>query len=134
VRVEGLDQYRRGLRRAGPEYPKRLAKVNKEAGERVARGAQSRYRNRYEQHSGRGVASIRSLAQQAGAKVRIGSARVPYMLGQEFGSNRYRQFAPHVGRAGRFLFPTIREEMPKLVDEYLEELDDIAREAYPRWR
>ena len=59
--------------------------------------------------------------QGKGAAVKIGGARFPFALGAEFGSKRFRQFEPWRGAgatAGYFMWPAIREEIPKLIAAY----------------
>jgi hypothetical protein len=129
--IEGLDDFRKALRKVDSSYGKRIGQINKRAGEKVARDASSRYAQHYTPRSGRAQRTIKASAAQRQAQVKIGAARAPYVVGQEFGSNRYPQFAPGTGKQGRFLYPAVREETPKLVDEYLKELDDVAREAFP---
>jgi hypothetical protein len=54
--------------------------------------------------------------------------------GNEFGSNRYRQFPIWSGRQGRgskgwFIFPTLRRIQPYIVDQWTESFDKILK----RW-
>ena len=138
VAIPGLTAYRRGLNKIDKSYGKRIGQINKRAAQKVASNAASRYSALHTRISGRGVKSIRASAAQAAARVKIGSARTPYIVGQEFGSNKYPQFRPWSGQmpggkgsVGKFLYPAVREETPDLIDAYLKELDDLAREAYP---
>lgn len=139
IRVEGLDDFRRALRKVDGALGKKIGQINKAAGQKVVAAARSAYGQHYRARRGRVPASIRASAAQSAAKITIGRATVPYALGQEFGSNRHPQFAPWTGPApggrgsrGRFFYPAIREESPKLVDDYLKVLDDVAREAFPK--
>lgn len=132
IRIEGLDDFRKGLGKVDKELGKRLGQINKRAGEKVAADATSRYSRHYTPRTGSAQRTIKASAAQRAAKIKIGAAKVPYVVAQEFGSNRYPQFAPSTGNEGRFLYPAVRAETPKLVDEYLKELDDLAGEAFPR--
>jgi len=54
--------------------------------------------------------------------------------GNEFGSNRYRQFPVWSGREGRgskgwFIYPTLRKIQPYIVDQWTESFDKILK----RW-
>ena len=138
IRIEGLNDFRKGLRKIDGALGKRIGQINKATGEKVASKARSAYSNFYTVRRGRVPKSIRASAAQSSVKLTLGRESVPYALGQEFGSNKYRQFSPWAGAApggggkGRFFYPTIREETPGLVKEYLEALDDVAKGAFPR--
>ena len=128
--IEGLDDFRRDLRRLSKDAPKAMTRAGKRAAQLVAPRVQAAYARRYRQRSGRGARSIRAVATQRGAGVRIGGARAPYVVGQEFGSNKYRQFAPWSGpsasgrgSAGKFLYPTIRGLDDEILAFYAKELD-----------
>lgn len=78
--------------------------------------------------------SLRASRTASRAQVLIGSAAVPFALGAEFGSQRYKQFPAWRGNsigAGYFLWPTIRERMDEVVEYYGDELDKITRKAFP---
>lgn len=80
------------------------------------------------------VNSIRSGTQSDSPYVAIGSDRVPWALGFEFGSLQYRQFPPWRGNgrdAGHFFWPTLRDETARIVDEMGEAVDAALSEAYP---
>jgi hypothetical protein len=54
--------------------------------------------------------------------------------GEEFGSNRYRQFPIWSGKYGRgskgwFIYPTLRKIQPYIVDQWTESFDKILK----RW-
>ena len=80
------------------------------------------------------VNSIRSGATGSSPHVAIGADRVPWALGFEFGSYRYRQFGAWTGRgmsAGRFFWPTFRAEQPRVAREAIDALVEAYRRAYP---
>ncbi|HMM41888.1 MAG TPA: hypothetical protein PKA95_08300 [Thermomicrobiales bacterium] len=57
-----------------------------------------------------------------------GGARVPEFYGQEFGGGtrpRTRQFPPHRGREGYFLWPTVRRRLRTAFDEWNAIFDEI---------
>lgn len=41
------------------------------------------------------------------------------LFGAEFGSNKYRQFPPHLGKTGYFIFPTLRKMQRSILAEWL---------------
>ena len=126
VVVEGLDELRRDLRRASQEAPKLIQRANKTVAEGVAHEARSKYIAAY--RAGPGASSIRPLASQRRAQVALGRERLPYVVGQNFGSNqgpRKRQFPP-VRRPDYFLYATVDERKRQTEAEYFDVLDAMA--------
>ena len=120
IEVEGLGELTRALRRVDRELPRELRRETKRAADRVAVRAQQGYRRAYRQRTGKHARRIRATASQRSAAVLYGGARYPEAPGQEFGSNRYPQFAPWTGQGpggrgsrGRFLFPAAQAEAPR---------------------
>jgi hypothetical protein len=138
IRVRGLNELVRDMRAVYPELPKIIRETNRAFANRIVPDVQRAYEARYPAVSGRGRASIRALAGASRATIAMGGARVPYIVGQEFGSDRYPQFSPWTGRApgspvgsrGRFLYPTIRALAPELADEYATEVDRALAQAF----
>ncbi len=147
VAIPGLREFRNELRRAGDGAEKGLQRENKRFAEalvpEVQRAYQSYYprptsRPRRRRRGGRTVEAIRARATQTSASIVIGGARYPHMLGQEFGSEKFRQFAPWTGpspsgrgSAGRFLFPTMRERVPDHIERYGDAVMAAYRGAFP---
>lgn len=137
VRVEGLRELRRDLRRAGAEFPRELSRTNKRVVERIVvpeaqrRGRQTRTNlaGNPTRLGSRGVASIRALASATRAEVAMGGARIPYASGHEFGSGRYRQFPPK-RREGYILLPAVEATHDEILDAYRAMLDELARRAF----
>lgn len=125
-----LSDMRRWLRAAGDHLPKRLQQANKAIAQEVADLARAKYRRHYVQRSGDGAKSIRALATQTRAQVAIGSAKAPYGPGQNFGSDRIKQFAPKA-RPDRFLYATIEAERDEIEEMHGEAVDEVMREAFP---
>ncbi|CAB4173418.1 hypothetical protein UFOVP945_60, partial [uncultured Caudovirales phage] len=84
--ADGLRQLSRDLSAIDKGLGKELQKVNRAAAETVAEEAERNYERLHPSKSGRGAKSIRSLASQTRAQVAFGSAKAPYIGGQEFGS------------------------------------------------
>lgn len=129
VEVHGVREFQRELRAAGREWPKELRVASRDAAEVVATGARRSFESRP------GVApkvadSVKVLAQQRSAAVRIGGRRWPYAMGSEFGSKRYRQFPPP-RRGGYSLYATIAATRDEVVEQYAEAVDRLMRRAFP---
>lgn len=157
VAIEGLTEFRRALKSVSDDLPKMLQAELKQAAESAADRARRRYAQQFGAGSGRrktvttsasgkrstrtrkGTAgTIRATATQTGASVAFGGARFPWVAGQEFGSNRYRQFFPYTGRGpggkgsyGRVIFPAVRDEIEDTEADLLERFNTLAKRAYP---
>jgi len=139
IRVRGLRELIRDLRALDDgALGREVRGVNLSFARRIVPMVQARYSSLYPTVDGGGAGSIRATAGVDRATVVIGGASAPYMPGQEFGSNRYRQFFPWTGKApsgvgsvGRFLYPVLREEVPDLMDEYVEAIDQVLSRAFP---
>ena len=138
--IVGLADFRRDLKALSRVAPRALQRANKQVAEAVAPSVRAAYARQYTQRTGRSRKAIRAVATQTKAGVRIGGKRRPYMLGQEFGSSRFKQFRPWTGGGGvgggagskgRFLYPTIRRMGREIVDIYWAALDREFRKPFP---
>lgn len=126
VELEGVNDFRRALARAEKDLRKRFDKAIREAAKTVRDDARGRYYDFYQRHSGRSPKGITSGASFGLAKIKLGDARRPYLLGQEWGGRgrpTTQQFPPH-GREGRFFWPTGVEGGERVEKATLEAMDD----------
>ena len=142
IRVRGFNELRRELRAVDGKFPRELAKANKRiAGAIVVPEAKRRAASLHSPPTGHAILnSIKAGGSQDRVKVEMGGQRgggiIPYLFGAEFGSDRYRQFAPRTARLGRgnvgyFFYPAIRASIPAVRDVYGEMLDDLLERAFP---
>lgn len=151
VKVEGLDEFRRELRRLGPEYADDMKDLNHKVGQLIVdrTKAKARMYRGNSQGSGRNLAVLARRAfdnakasrKQRESSVRIGGARRPYAVGLEFGAKKYRQFPPWRGNqwpstwvpegVGYVIHPVIRESRQEILDIYGDGLEHVARKAFP---
>lgn len=133
VKVEGLRELSKALRNVDKDLPKELQKAAKTAAEAVADKTRASFAGRG------GVApkvapSVKALASQRAAHVRIGGSAYPYAMGAEFGSLAFKQFDPWRGSgpgSGYSLFPTIRAMRDEITDAFGDALADAMRRAFP---
>lgn len=129
--IQDLDRTRRAIGRFGKEAKREIKVANLEAAELVVRLAKARA-NRLG-----GVAAhvarddlLNAKSTQRKAEVALGpGGRFSPAFGAEFGSKQFRQFGPWTGndeRAGRFLFPTIREDTREIVEVWTRLMLDLA--------
>lgn len=119
VEIEGFDAFRKDLRAFGRDATRDLAKANKELSEQIADKASTRAANLggVARHV---VPGIKSVGRGNGVFVRLDGASQPAIFGAEFGGGARpttRQFQPHVGRQGYFLYPTIAEVKDSDIDK-----------------
>ncbi len=133
VKVQGLRELSRALKKLGPEAQKELKTASREVAGFVASGAANRAR------SLGGVAahvapSISATGGVSGAGVGFGGAAYPMAGGAEFGSYRYKQFKPWLGNgpgAGYFVYPTIRAESDRIVQQFSDAVDKVIERNFP---
>lgn len=136
----GLKEFVADLRKVDKQFPRDLAKAMRAAAKTVEKRSRQEYMRQYRQGtSGRSTRSVKGIAafgsvRQAGVK--FGGSKRPWLPGQEFGSDRYKQFAPWSGKApggrgsrGKFVWPVIRDEIDDVTDELTEELMHILNGA-----
>lgn len=137
IDVEGLRQFRNALRLAEDASPATLRAANKRVAEDVVlpeverRATASNSPQRRWGHVALGT--IRALATQTSASLAIGNnTTATYALGKNFGSNRFRQFAPYGGGDPDYaLYSGIGATRAETIEEYGDAIDQLAREAFP---
>lgn len=130
VRVTGLRELRKELRALEDDatWKPRLRQAGLGAAQIVASDAgRSAAASRM---GSRAAATYRALAGQTRATVAAGSAAIPWVMGHEWGSSRYRQF-PAVNRGGYHLYPAITRQRDKVIEYYADALEDIVGDAFP---
>jgi hypothetical protein len=150
IRVQGLDDFRRQLRRlesdAGADGLALLKEANFKIASLVVSKAQAKASG-----VGRMQASAASTLRAGRAQARAtvtGGARKPFFFGAEFGAYSgfprtrggrtylgFNQFKPWKkpgnGNTGYFLYPTMKAESKNIIETYGDELDRIAKKAFP---
>lgn len=138
IRIEGLRDFYKALKRVSAEYPETLRKANYDLAKAVV--VKSKERAKDEPGVARKAAkSLRASRAVDSATVSGGGARYPYFYGAEFGALKYRQFQTWRGNQwggweggpGYFLHPTIRDHAAELISEYFDKLDDLHKQAFP---
>jgi hypothetical protein len=147
VRVEGLDELRRELRKLDDAgLSDRLKDANYRVADVVVRRAQQRA-SALGRMQTKAAGTLRPARQAARAVVTLGRASVPFALGAEFGAGRgirdpgrnrgrlgLNQFSPWRGSgrgAGYFLWPGIRDSKNEIESTYYDEIDRITSDAFP---
>lgn len=150
VRVAGLDQFRRELKRieseGGPGGVALLKEANYRVASMVADKAKGRAAGVGAQQS-RAAATLKPGRQQARATI-SGGTGIRFFYGAEFGAYPnfprsrngrsflgFNQFLPWKrpgnGNTGYFLFPTMKAETKNIIEMYGDELEQVTRQAFP---
>lgn len=155
IRVVGLDQFARDLRRVDKDAAKELARAYR----LIARDVRERARAKARQQSDayeKAAAGIQSKASARDARIRISGRRYPFIFGHEFGAYHnldrtfaygdkgvrtvkgWNQFPPWRGNryvnasnTGYAVFPTIRDRTPFIRDEVAKAMDEALAVAFP---
>ncbi len=122
IRIDGLRELSRALKKVEDGLQKEIPRRLKPIAERVAGIAAGRINSR----SGRLAGSLRAFATQRAAGVRMGSARLPYAGPYEFGG--YPEGRPFIPE-GRAIYPTFKEQAPRVESEVVDVLNDLVRQA-----
>lgn len=122
IRIDGLNELRRDLRKVEAGLPKEVAAVFGRAAEKVA----GKVRAALPRRSGRAAGSVKAARAQKGAIVRAGGAKVPYYGPLDFGGYpKGRPFVPE----GRYLYPVAEDEGPRAAGQIEDELKALIRKA-----
>lgn len=141
IKIEGLKDFQRDLRAIDKDLPKELRKANLQAAEVIAEGAKASFASRG------GVApkvapSVKALAQQRNASVKIGGKAYPFAGGAEFGGGKYGKGNPTARgghttqfeafrQSGYSLWPTLKDKSDEVVEAYGKALDRLTKKAFP---
>jgi hypothetical protein len=146
VQVEGLAELSRVLKSMDSDLARELRLANKSAAGIAADAAQSRALS-IGGIAAKTAPTIRASAGVKSASVGFGGASAPWGAGAEFGAARdrqrqrssgtyvgYAQFQPWRGSgrsAGYFVYPSIRANEDRIVEQYEDALGDLIRKSFP---
>ncbi len=128
VKVEGLDDLRRALRKAGDKVTgKALGQAGKSAADIVAQAA----RPKVPVKTGRAASTLRAVVANGGGAVAFGGPRAPYAGFLDYGGavGRDRSVTRTVVKGGRYVLPTLADRRDEVVRIYEELVDDALRGA-----
>lgn len=122
VRIEGLGQLRRSLKKLGSDAPKELSKELKKLADEVVQ----QVKPQVPYLTGAARASYRPRAMGAGAGIAFGGAKAEYAPWLEFGGSVGRGHQPRRAnsgatkrtrvKGGRYLYPTLERMRPEIED------------------
>lgn len=114
VRVTGLREVQAAFRKVDADIPKGLRDELRPVAQMIAGESAAKV----PWITGTAARSITPTATQRGAGISMGGARAPYMPWLDFGGSvgRNDSVKRPVIRGGRYVYPTIEEKMPEIVD------------------
>lgn len=136
AKLEGADEFERDLDSAVPDLEKRLKQLDSTLSAKIVADARSRATTRMAQRAA--SAGLSAYSGDGGGITFQSTPETPYAMGSEFGAAQdmtrhrtgihgttyvgYRQFEPHAGTEGYWLWPAIRAA--GVVGKYGDALDE----------
>lgn len=127
IKVQGLAEFNRNLRRLDKDLPKALRLAHNEAAQIIVDWAKPKVPRK----SGRAAGSVKAKSTRTESRVQGGSKRAPYYPWLEFGGRvgpRRSVHRPFI-KEGRYLYPALGANYDKFAELLTEKLIDVAREA-----
>lgn len=125
IRVDGLAQFVRNLKKLDSDLPKVLRVAFNSAGESIVTEARAKVPT----ESGRARASIKMKSTQTAARIVGGSARVPYYAWLDFGGNAPRAGQRPFLKEGRYIYGSFFRQREGMAAKLELALLDAARAA-----
>lgn len=127
IRVEGLAEFNRQLRKLDNDLPKALRLAHNEAAQLVVDYAKPRVPSK----TGRAAGTVKAKSTRTESRVSGGSKRVPWYAWLDFGGRvgPKRSVKRPFIKQGRYLYPALsanRDEFAALLEQ---SLTDVARQA-----
>jgi hypothetical protein len=127
IRVEGLKEFSRNLKKLDGDLPKALRIALNEAADIVVSGARSRIPRR----TGRASASVKARSTRTASRVVGGSNRVPYYPWLDFGGRvgKGKSVRRPFLKEGRYIYASYFANSDEFAKVLEEALLDVARQA-----
>lgn len=127
IRVEGLDEFRRGLRKLDSDLPKGLRVALNDCATFLI----ERTRPQIPRRTGAAANSLRARSSQSAVRIAVGGRRAPYYPWLDFGgkTGKNRSVDRPFYKEGRYLYPTLRNNRAEFARILESSLTDVARGA-----
>lgn len=127
IKITGLAEFNRNLRKLDSDLPKVLRLAHNEAAQLIVDWAQPRVPRK----SGRAAGTVKAKSTRTESRVQGGSKRAPYYPWLDFGGRvgpRHSVRRPFI-HEGRYIYPALSANYGKFADLLAEKLIDVARQA-----
>lgn len=127
VKIEGLNEFVRGLKDMDRDLPKALRLAFNSAADIIVSDARTRVPTR----SGKARSSVVARSTQTKARVEGGGRKAPYYPWLDFGGKIRRAQRPFIGRTGRYIYNAYfrRRDSGEFQDLLLDGIKDVAHRA-----
>lgn len=127
VKIEGLAEFNRNLKKLSADLPKALRLAHNEAAQLIVDYAKPRVPRK----TGRAAGTIKARSTRTESRVSGGSKRVPWYGWLDFGGRvgRKRSVARPFIKEGRYLYPALSANYDKFAQLLTDALVDVARQA-----
>lgn len=127
VKIEGLAEFNRNLRKLDADLPKVLRLAHNEAAQLIVSYARARVPSR----TGRAAGTLKAKSTRTESRVSGGSKRASYYGWLDFGGRVGPKRSVHRPfiKQGRYLYPALGANYDKFVALLEEKLIDVARQA-----
>lgn len=127
IKITGLVEFNRSLRKLDKDAPKALRLVGNEAAQFVVKGAQAEIPTL----TGAASQSIRASSTRTSARVRAGSTKVPYYGFLDYGGNVGINGSVHRPfiKTGRYLYPAFESARDQVEETLTKGLVEVAENA-----
>lgn len=127
IRIDGLAQFTRNLKRLDREVPKALRVALNDAADIVIDYARPRVANR----TGRAAGTLKARSTQTAVRVQAGGSKAPYFPWLDFGGRVGRRKSvvrPFIAE-GRYIYPALRVKRREFEEALSRALRDAAQSA-----
>lgn len=127
IKVTGLREFQRALRRMDSNLPKQLRLALNEASTLVIDKARPLIPVR----TGRAANSLKVRSTQREARIAAGGRTAPYYPWLDFGgkTGRHKSVERAFYKEGRYIYPTLRKNREEVIDIMQTAITDLARDA-----
>lgn len=127
IKITGLAEFNRNLRKLDAELPKALRLAHNEAGQLIVDYAKPRVPRK----TGRAAGTLKVRSTRTETRVQGGSKRVSYYPWLDFGGRTGPKRSVHRPfiKQGRYLYPSLGRNYDKFAALLEEKLIDVARQA-----
>lgn len=127
IKVDGLADFNRNLRKLDNDLPKALRIANNSAGQLIVNYA----RPRVPKDSGKAAGTVKAKSTRTEGRVTGGSARYPYYAWLDFGGRvgRKKSVSRPFLKSGRYLYAGLSSQFGEIMQVLHNALIDVAKQA-----
>lgn len=127
IKVEGLNEFTRALKKLDADLPKLIRVANNDAANLLIQ----KTRQVIPSNSGKAKNSLVARSTRTSARITVGGPRAPYYPWLDFGgkTGRNKSVVRPFFKEGRYLYPTLRKYRDEIMAKQYEGMVDVARKA-----